>query len=121
MYYVNLLVGLAPPLAMLAIGIVWKIKPPLREGSGLAYRTALSERTQETWNFAHTHISKLWIRLGIILSVFTVVLIRFWVKDSFTLLLWIMAGQMVFLCISAFFVDTLLKAAFDEDGHPIQR
>ena len=116
MYYVNLVAGLLTPLSLLAVGIFWKVKPPAREGSGLAYRTTLSERSQETWDFAHTHISKLWIRLGILLSLITVLLVHFWVKENFTLLLWVLAGQMAFLCLSAFFVDTLLRTVFDGDG-----
>ena len=117
MYYINLVIGLLPPLVMLVIGIIWRRKPPARQSSGLAYRTALSERTQETWDFAHTHISRLWVRLGVVLSICTAILVYVWVKENFTLLLWVMAGQMAFLCCSAFFVDMLLKAAFDENGH----
>jgi len=119
-YYVNFFAGLLVPLALLLVGIAWKIKPPAREDSGLAYRTALSERSQETWDFAHRQISRLWTRLGVILGVLTAALVRFWVKDTFPLLLWVLAGQMIFVCSSAFFVDTLLKASFDEDGRPIQ-
>ena len=33
--------------------------------------------------------------------------------------LWLIGGQMVFLCISAFLVEGLLKASFDEDGNRI--
>ena len=33
-----------------------------------------------------------------------------------TLFLWLIGGQMIFLCLSAFLVDGLLKANFNEDG-----
>ena len=95
MYYINLVIGLLPPLVMLVIGIIWRRKPPARQSSGLAYRTALSERTQETWDFAHTHISRLWVRLGVVLSICTAILVHVWVKENFTLLLWVMANVTV--------------------------
>ena len=42
MYYINLVIGLLPPLVMLVIGIIWRRKPPARQSSGLAYHSASS-------------------------------------------------------------------------------
>ena len=38
-----------------------------------------------------------------------------------TLFLWLIGGQMLFLCLSAFLVDGLLKANFNEDGSPAKK
>jgi len=38
-----------------------------------------------------------------------------------TLFLWLIGGQMIFLCLSAFLVDGLLKANFNEDGSPAKK
>lgn len=119
MNYFASALSLVTPLAMLIVGLYWKIKPPKRGGSGLAYRTALSDRTEETWAFAHRRISKLWIYDGLLLSVVSVILIVA-LKARFTdFFLWLIAGQMVLLCISAFLVEGLLKSFFDKDGNPI--
>ena len=37
------------------------------------------------------------------------------------LFLWLIGGQMIFLCLSAFLVDGLLKANFNEDGSPAKK
>ena len=69
MYYLAFLLVMATPLALLVIGLVWRAQPPKRDGSGLAYRTALSDRSDETWAFAHRHISRLWTRLGLLVAI----------------------------------------------------
>ena len=38
-----------------------------------------------------------------------------------TLFLWLIGGQMIFLCLSAFLVDGLLKDNFNEDGSPAKK
>ena len=110
---------LITPVCMAIVGILWTVKPPKMD-HGLGYRTALSTRSNKTWEFAHRHISRLWIRLGVILSVVSVVLIVV-LKESYqTFVLWIIGAQMLFLCVSAFLVDTALKNGFDENGEPVQ-
>ena len=92
MYAACFILTMLPPILILCVGIIWKVSPPKMDSKGLAYRTALSTRSEETWSFAHRHCSKLWIRL---------------------------AGQMVFFCLSAFLVDLLLKNGFDEHGNKL--
>ena len=111
MYYVLFVFAMLTPVLMVVVGLIWRIHPPKRDGGFLAYRTALSSKTEETWAFAHRHISKLWLRIGLLLSILS--------ASSFVL--WLIGGQMVFLCISAFLVDALLKNTFDENGLPIER
>lgn len=118
MYYLIFALVLITPLALLIIGLFWKLHPPKLKGSSFAYRTALSSRNEETWRFAHRHISNLWIRLGILLTVVSAILMVVLKEDYTVFFLWIIGGQMVFLCISAFLVENLLKAAFDQDGKP---
>lgn len=119
MYYLAFLLVMATPLALLFIGLLWRSRPPKRGGSGLAYRTALSDRSDETWAFAHRQIARLWVRLGLLLAIVSAVLMVAF-RDSYSgFFLWLVGGQMVFLCISAFLVESLLKASFDEDGNRI--
>lgn len=99
-------------------GLIWRIHPPKRDGGFLAYRTALSSKTEETWAFAHRHISKLWLRIGLLLSILSAVLMVVFRESASSFVLWLIGGQMVFLCISAFLVDALLKNTFGENGLP---
>lgn len=119
MYYLAFLLVMATPLVLLAFGIIWRSNPPKRNSSRLAYRTALSDRSDETWAFAHRHITRLWTRLGLLLAIVSAVLMVVFRNSYSGFFLWLIGGQMVFLCISAFLVESLLKASFDEQGKRI--
>ena len=69
MMWFQVILTMLTPVAMLAVGLRWRKHPPRRECNGLAYRTALSEQNEDTWRFAHAHLSKLWVRLGLALAV----------------------------------------------------
>ena len=114
MYPIYVLIALLPPVAMLIVGIWWKVSPPKLEGKGLAYRTQLSTQSQQAWAFAHQQCSRLWIRMGVILTA-AAAIILYLLRDQVdaTLLIWILAGEMALFCVSAFLVDTMLKAKFE--------
>ena len=120
MYPICVLIALLPPIAMLAVGIWWKVSPPKLEGKGLAYRTQLSTKSPEAWAFAHRHCARLWVRVGAILLVVTVALLFLFPDNIGDYVLWLIGGQMVLFCLSAFLVDLLLKNSFREDGTPIK-
>ena len=69
MMWFQVILTMITPVAMLAVGLRWRKHRPRRECNGLAYRTALSEQNEDTWRFAHAHLSKLWVRLGLALAV----------------------------------------------------
>ena len=115
MYAACFILAMLPPALMLCVGIMWKVSPPKMNGKGLAYRTALSTRSEETWNFAHRHCSKLWIVLGLV----SALLMWFLREQYLNFILWLLAGQMVFFCLSAFLVDLLLKNGFDDHGNKL--
>ena len=119
MWFQSILTMLTP-LAMLAVGLRWRVHLPSRTGGGLAYRTALSARNEDTWRFAHAHLAKLWVRLGLALTVVSAGAIYFGRSLMGSLFLWLIGIQMIFLCLSAFLVDGLLKANFHEDGSRIK-
>ncbi len=120
MYVICFIGALITPLALFAVGLYWKLRPPkFTDEGGLAYRTELSARSQETWEFAHVHISNTWVRLGVILTVLASVLMVIFADHYASFILWLIGGEMVFLCISVFLVDTALKNGFDEDGHKL--
>lgn len=64
MMWFQVILTMLTPVAMLAVGLRWRKHPPRREGNGLAYRTALSEQNEDTWRFAHAHLSKRWCPPG---------------------------------------------------------
>lgn len=113
------IISLIPPVAILGAGIFWRISPPKFQSKGLAYRTTLSSASEEAWNFAHVHCAKLWVRIGSILLVLSILLLVLFPDNRKDYFLWLVGGQMALFCLSAFLVDTLLKNSFDENGKPI--
>lgn len=117
MYYASFALSMLAPLSLFIIGLIWRSNPPKNRNAMFSYRTELSLKNDDTWAFSHHHIAKLWVRIGIIAMSITVFLMVY-LKDIYgSLLLWILAGQMIFLCATVFFVDALMKAIFDENGN----
>lgn len=113
MYLLIFILVMITPLALLTIGLHWRSHPPKRQGTWLAYRTELSSKNDETWVFAHRHLSKLWIRVGLILTVLSAFLMVMWRENYLDFFLWIIGGQMFLLCITALLIESLLKATFE--------
>lgn len=108
------------PAVMLTVGIWWRVSPPKFRAKGLAYSTDLSSASPEAWAFAHRHCARLWVRMGAIFLVLTVVLLIVFPHRTKDFVLWLIGGQMALFCLSAFLVDLLLKNTFHEDGTSIK-
>lgn len=113
MYILIFILVMITPLTLLLLGLFWQKHPPKRQDAKLAYRTTLSSKNDETWTFAHRHLSRLWIRIGLILSALSCFLMVVWREIYMDIFLWVIGGQMVLLCISAFLIENLLKMTFD--------
>jgi uncharacterized membrane protein len=116
MYWLYFALAMVTPVCLFAVGLLWRLSPPPFRAGGLAYRTSLTCKSQEAWAFAHTHCAKLWLRLGLLLGLVSAALMLLLPAYCKTFLVWLIAAQMAFFCVSAFLVDTLLKTAFDENG-----
>ena len=113
MYVLTFLLVLITPITLLLVGFLWKVRPPKRQNARFAYRTTLSNKNDETWAFAHHHLSRLWIRIGVILTLLSCFLMIMWREIYLDVFLWIIGGQMILVCITAFLIEGLLKATFD--------
>jgi uncharacterized membrane protein len=61
------------PLVMIAIGKLFELKPPKKINHFYGYKTKRSMKNMETWNFAHKYIGKLMFKLGIVLIIFSTI------------------------------------------------
>lgn len=119
-FYLLAAVALVIPIALAVVGLIWHIRPPKKESSSLlAYRTDLSQRSGETWAFAHKMCARLWLRMGVVLGGATLALLVILRQDCQPYLLWVIVGQMALLCVSVLIVDLALKGGFDENGKPM--
>lgn len=70
------------PVTMIVFGRRFLHHPPKTINSIYGYRTRRSMRDQESWEFAHRHIGKLWLRSGwIVLAISIVAMICVYGRD----------------------------------------
>lgn len=116
MFICNVLI----PLVMFVSGYFMYKKPPKEINSVIGYRTKMSKKNKDTWMFAHTYCGKLWLILGIVLFVPTVILQMFFMNSSDTAIgymtLVVECVQLVVLLGSIVPVERALKKTFDENG-----
>ena len=62
-----LIMDLLVPCAMVGLGKMFSGNPPKNINYTFGYRTTMSMKNQDTWQFAHKYCGKLWFRGGLIL------------------------------------------------------
>ncbi len=121
MYILCFVLTMTAPVCLFVLGLAWRKSPPPFRSSGLAYSTALTVGSEDAWAFAHRQCARLWTRLGVILGVLSAAVLWVFRENYRSFFLWLIGGQMVFFCLSAFLVDALLKNTFDEDGNYLKK
>ncbi len=109
------------PLIMLIGGALFLKGGPKTINSLLGYRTEMSMKNEETWEFAHKHCGKLWLKWGTILLIATIIpllcLIGQGEKPVAIVGLILCLVQMIVLIVSIFPTEAALKRNFDEKGN----
>ena len=117
MFAMNILI----PFIMIVFG-TWMYKyPPKKINGVIGYRTTMSRKNMYTWNFAHDYCGRLWIKIGIILMIPSV-LCNFFVIHGTENQIGIVRGsavslQTIILCLSILPVEKALKQVFDQNGN----
>ena len=120
-YWIFMLaMGLLFPAIMILFGAVFTKTAPKKINYIFGYRTDMSMKNRETWEFAHKHIGKLWFRLGLLLIPITVIPMLFVIGNSenvvATVGLIVSFVNTVTLIVPIFFTEKALNKAFDKDG-----
>ena len=94
--------------------------PPKDINSFYGYRTSMSMKSRETWDFAHRYFGRLWFILGLMLLPLSAAAMLFLLGESVKAIgnasLIIMAFQLLFLIIPIFPTERALKKNFDRFG-----
>ena len=115
-----LAVILLMPLTMIIFGRHFMHNPPKDINGSYGYRTSMSMKSRETWDFAHRYFGRLWFILGLILLPMSAAAMLFLLGESveatgnFSLV--IMGVQLVFLVVPIFPTERALKKNFDQFG-----
>lgn len=119
MFVMNLLI----PLVMIIYGRVFEKKPPQIAISKFAfgYRTVMSMRNEETWEYAHRFFGKLWFRFGIAVGLISIIVLFFFIgKDKDTVGfagMIICYVQLVAMLLPVIPTELALRRRFDKNGN----
>ena len=116
-----LCIGLLFPAIMLLMGRYFMKTAPKEINYIFGYRTNISMKNKDTWEFAHKYIGKLWFRFGWILVPITIIPMLFVLGKSEDIIGTVGAVVVVvdlIILISAIFpTEMALKKTFDKEGN----
>ncbi len=119
MLFSNLLI----PFIMILFGMIFVKKPPKYINRWYGYRTSMSSKNMETWNFAHLYFGRIWLVEGWILLLATIVAMLFVLKKDIDTIgfysLVIEIIELILMLIPIILTEIALHKRFTKDG--IQR
>lgn len=109
------------PITMVGLGKYFIKHAPKEINGVFGYRTSMSMKNKDTWEFAHHYCGKLWLTIGWIMLVISAIGMLFVIgrdEDIVGTFGGILCGiQIVFLIGSIFPTERALKKNFDERGN----
>lgn len=119
-----LVMNLLIPLTMIIFGYIYNKKPPQKPKSKFAYsgyRTSMSMKNEETWEYANRFFGKLWFRFGIPVGVISIIAFIFFIgKDKDTIGfagMIICYVQLVAMLLPVIPTEISLRRRFDKNGN----
>ena len=115
-----LVMDLLIPVTMIVLGRLFLRKPPHTINYTFGYRTSMSMKNQDTWQFANQYCGKLWLRLGWMLVPLSIIPMLFVISKDIEAIanvgLAVSLLQLVPLVGSIFPTELALKKVFDKNG-----
>lgn len=115
-----LAMGLLFPVVMILFGTMFMKSAPKKINYIFGYRTDMSMKNRDTWEFAHKYIGKLWFRFGFLLIPITVIPMLFVISKTENIVgtVGLIVGfiNTIVLIVPIFFTEKALNKAFDKDG-----
>ena len=115
-----LVMDLIVPITMLCLGRQFMKNAPKRINSNYGYRTNMSMKSQETWDFAHRYCGKVWWIMGLVMLPATLATMLFVLGED-TEHISIMGGivcgaQLIPPLLSIIPTELALRRNFDKEG-----
>ncbi len=116
-----LVMDLLFPATMIGIGKSFQKAAPKDINSIYGYRTAMSMKNRDTWEFAHHYCGRLWFRLGLILLPVNLIpmLLVIWESRELVNIVGsvLCAIDTVIIIATIFPTEAALRKTFDQDGN----
>lgn len=109
------------PFLMIVAGYLFIKRPPRTINGIYGYRTSMSRKNQQTWDYAHYYCGKLWWKAGRILGAVTLLIVLPVMGKGEEVIgsvagIWVCLQCGVML-ITIVFVERALKRRFDRNGN----
>lgn len=109
------------PVIMLFLGVKFRKHGPKNINGIYGYRTSMSMKNKETWEFAHQYCGRLWIKLGLIMLIISIIVsvlaFTYFDRDQGIIDVILVTMQTIALIVSIFPVEKALKNNFDGNGN----
>ena len=120
-YWIFMLVMvLLMPLVMLFTGRAFSKNAPKTISSVYGYRTAMSMKNPDTWQFAHRYFGRIWYRCGLVLTPATAAVMCLGLGKGENTVSWLGSAlcivQLAVLCAAIVPTERALRRTFDTDG-----
>ena len=121
MNWFNLTCDLLAPLIMIGFGWRFMKKPPKDINGLYGYRTSMSMKNPDTWDFAHRTCGRIWLAVGLVMLALAVLAwtqtLSYSVGDAGVLTAGISMLEAVVLILTIIPVERALKRNFDKNGN----
>ncbi len=111
------------PAILLGFGWRFMKKPPQEINGVYGYRTSMSMKNQDTWDFAHQVCGRVWRRTGWLLLALSAAILA-WMQTlpgggqtNWLLGILVMLAETAALVLTIIPVERALKKTFDRDGN----
>ena len=109
------------PLIMIVMGRYFMKKSPKEINYIFGYRTNMSMKNKDTWDFAHKYFGKRWFRLGWLLIPISVIPMLFVIGKGEDIIgtvgMVVMVIDLILLIAPIFPTERALKKVFDKEGN----
>ena len=116
-----MIINLILPITMIGLGRFYSRKAPKNINWVYGYRTPMSTKNHETWEFAHKYFGKLWYKFGIFLLPASIIAMLFVLGKSEHIIgiagEIIVGVQVVLMVLVIYPTERALKKNFDKDGN----
>ena len=108
------------PLVMVICGMSYTKRGPKKITRLQGYRSKMSMKNRETWDFAHKNLGDMWFKLGApmlaVTSVVSLLVLRETTEQITTWCCVIFVIQLVIMVLPVAYTEKALKENFDENG-----
>ncbi len=109
------------PVMMIIIGLIFNHKPPKVINSMNGYRSKLSMKNQDTWDYANRYMGEVWFKLGIAMSIISLALTFLYIGKDKDTQGWILFAftmvQLAMMLSTIVVIELKLRKVFDKDGN----